>query len=536
MSFATMRLPVGSEAELAAVCVELGGPRPARTAEGLGAGFATNQLEAVRAQIRAGHDPLGDALCRLRSPEERRPVGATYTPERIVEAMTAWAARTVTPARVVDPGCGSGRFLLAAGRAFSGARLVGVELDPLAALIARANLAVLGLADRAEVVVADYRAVLLDSVDGPTLFLGNPPYVRHHQIEPNWKAWLTSTAAARGVRASQLAGLHVHFFLATLEHAREGDVGCFITAAEWLDVNYGRLVRDLLTGPLGLMRLDVLDPKVEAFDDALTTAVISSFQLGSQTPSVHIRRVASTADLGRLEGGEQISRRDLAEASRWTGLPRPGRRATTDLVELGELCRVHRGQVTGSNEVWIAGVNTPALPGSVLRPAVTKAKELFAVGPVLGSIEGLRRVIDLPEDLDSLSDDDRALVECFLRWARRYRAHESYIASHRSPWWAVKLRAPAPILATYMARRPPTFVQNRAGARHINIAHGLYPREDLTEATLDELAKYLSTTVSTGDGRTYAGGLTKFEPKEMERLLVPTPLVLAQMVTDRSAA
>jgi hypothetical protein len=25
------------------------------------------------------------------------------------------------------------------------------------------------------------------------------------------------------------------------------------------------------------------------------------------------------------------------------------------------------------------------------------------------------------------------------------------------------------------------------------------------------------------DGRTYAGGLTKFEPREMERLLVPTP-------------
>jgi hypothetical protein len=29
--------------------------------------------------------------------------------------------------------------------------------------------------------------------------------------------------------------------------------------------------------------------------------------------------------------------------------------------------------------------------------------------------------------------------------------------------------------------------------------------------------------VTLGDGRTYAGGLTKFEPGEMERLPVPDP-------------
>jgi adenine-specific DNA-methyltransferase len=527
---------VGSEAELAAVCVALGAPRPVSAEAQPGVGFATSRLEGVRAEIRACHDPLGDALCRLRSPEARRPAGATYTPGRIVEAMTAWAARTVAPLRVVDPGCGSGRFLLAAGRTFPNAHLLGIEIDPLAALIARANLAVLGLADRAEVVVADYRAVRLDPVDGPTLFLGNPPYVRHHQIAPRWKEWLTRTASARGLRASQLAGLHVHFFLATLQHTREGDVGCFITASEWLDVNYGRLVRDVLTGPLGLVRLDVLDPKAEAFEDALTTAVIAGFQVGSQTPSVHLRRVSSTDDLGRLEGGDQAARHLLAGASRWTPLTRRHRRGSPDLVELGELCRVHRGQVTGSNEVWIAGENTPRLPSSVLLPAITRAKELFAAGPALGSIKGLRRVIDLPDDLDRFSEEDRPRIEIFLRWARKHRAHESYIASHRSPWWAVRLRGPAPVLATYMARRPPAFVQNRAGARHINIAHGLYPRERMTEGALDELARYLAATVSTVDGRTYAGGLTKFEPKEMERLLVPTPLVLAQMVTDRRAA
>ena len=51
--------------------------------------------------------------------------------------------------------------------------------------------------------------------------------------------------------ASQLAGLHVYFFLATALRARAGDFGVLITAAEWLDVNYGSLVRELFLGKLG---------------------------------------------------------------------------------------------------------------------------------------------------------------------------------------------------------------------------------------------------------------------------------------------
>ena len=74
-----------------------------------------------------------------------------------------------------------------------------------------------------------------------------------------------------------------------------------------------------------------------------------------------------------------------------------------------------------------------------------------------------------------------------------------------------------------MARRPPAFVRNLAGARHLNIAHGIYPRQPMTPAQLDALARHLAATVTVGQGRTYAGGLTKFEPGEMERLPVPAP-------------
>ncbi|MDT7858184.1 hypothetical protein RQM47_16165, partial [Rubrivirga sp. S365] len=158
------------------------------------------RLDAVRSEVDAGADPLGDALCALRSPEDRRPMGATYTPREIVVSMTLWSWRHATPARVVDPGAGSGRFLVAAGRAFDGADLVGSELDPVAAILARGHLAAAGLAAQSRVVLGDYRSLALAPISGRTLYLGNPPYVRHHLISPEWKGWLGDTARRRGLK------------------------------------------------------------------------------------------------------------------------------------------------------------------------------------------------------------------------------------------------------------------------------------------------------------------------------------------------
>lgn len=483
-------------------------------------------VTAVRERIRAGEDPLGELFSELRSPEQRRDLGATYTPAPIVRAMLAWAREQEAPTRVVDPGVGSARFLLDAAASFPKAQLLGVEVDPLAAALARANLAASGLAARSEIVLGDYRAANLRTAER-TLFIGNPPYVRHHLIEPKWKAWLVEQAAKLGLEASQLAGLHVYFFLATVLNARQGDFGALITAAEWLDVNYGRLVRELFLGKLGGQGIVVVEPTAEPFPDAATTAAITFFKVQGKSDSVRLRRVKRLRDLKDLDGGRLVRRERLEAESRWSRLTFGARECPAGFVELGELCRVHRGQVTGANRVWIEGEHTAGLPERVLFPSVTKARDLISAGKVLADASRLRRVLDLPEDIDAFTGEERRAVDSFLRKARKLGAHAGYIASHRRAWWSVGLRQPAPILATYMARRAPVFTRNLASARHINVAHGLYPRETLTDAQLVALVDYLSTGISVVDGRTYAGGLTKFEPGEMERLFVPGPSLLA---------
>lgn len=223
-------------------------------------------------------------------------------------------------------------------------------------------------------------------------------------------------------------------------------------------------------------------------------------------------------DLGK--SGRPVARARLEESPRWTGLLRSSAKAPEGFIELGELCKVHRGAVTGANAIWVLRQHAD-LPTSVLYPSVTRARELFAAGTVLADGRHLRLVVDIPSELDQLDPPDRNKVSRFIKAAKKAGADKGYIAAHRRAWWSVGLTAPAPILATYMARRPPAFVMNAAEARHINIAHGLYPRQDLDDHTLSRLAEALRAGGAHAKGRVYAGGLIKFEPKEMERLMIP---------------
>ncbi|HEV2451812.1 MAG TPA: hypothetical protein VGS62_07785, partial [Streptosporangiaceae bacterium] len=157
--------------ELVAAALSLGAERVAGLSVAERALSPAGNVPAagLRERIEAGEDPLGEALAAIRGVNERRRLGQTLTPLPIVGSMVRWAADQAGPAgpcRVIDPGTGSARFLLAAGRRWPGAELVGVETDPVAALIARANLAAAGLAVRARVILADYRSLRLPAAAG----------------------------------------------------------------------------------------------------------------------------------------------------------------------------------------------------------------------------------------------------------------------------------------------------------------------------------------------------------------------------------
>jgi hypothetical protein len=480
-------------------------------------------VEAVTKAIQAASDPLGTAFSAIKSTSERRKKGQTFTPIEAVLGMFQWAEQQGEITRIVDPGAGSGRYVLTGLRRNTSALGVACEMDPLVALLLRANAKALGLENRLSVHVGDYRDLRLDPIEGRTLFIGNPPYVRHHDISLEWKNWYSDQLKQLGHSASRLAGLHLHFFVKTLELSRHGDLGCFLTAAEWLDVNYGQSLRDLMTNGLGGKAVFVVEPAVQIFGDALVSACITCFEPGSQNEEIEFKVIQTQEQLRDLSGGHYADKTQAKVERSWSVLLRNREVVRNeDFISLGDLFKVTRGQVTGKNSVWVTADNRFGLPDNFLVPAITNAVDIInATNARIDNAASLRRVIDLPASFDELSDNDRRAVMDFLDWARANDADKGYIATHRKPWWRVNMDAKPQIVVTYMGRRPPVFAINTVGASLINVAHGLYPKTEIDEHSLQNLVTWLNTNISRDSGRVYAGGLTKFEPSEIMRLQIP---------------
>lgn len=480
-----------------------------------------NLIDDLESRFVAGH-----------SLTSRRGGGITFTPQWIVDQMLNLAGSMTSPYQeIVDAGAGAGRFSIAAATRFPGSRVIAVEKDGGLVAGLRRIAQDSGFGRRIEVRHGDF----LDSplpYTGPRLFLGNPPYVRHHALSKRQKEWLQGMGLRLEKRFSGLSGLHVYFLARILAEAREGDGLLMILPSEWLEARYGAAIKSAILERARKVRLFTFSAEAEVFKGTMTTSVVLSLEFGGPTKKFQVAMAARELEMRADEMKVVQLPESGADQANWLHLSRDtlDRKLPSDgfdgsFVELGELFDIHRGQVTGKNDAWIATPETASLiPDRFLFPCVTDGKEIFNLeGDVLRRARTLKRVIDLPADLGLVERKERETINRFLDLAKNAGAASGYIASHRRSWWRVGLRESPSIIMTYMGRRAPRFVVNGCYARLLNIAHGLYPTVKLSRSQLLGIVRWLNSDGAVRVGRTYAGGLLKVEPGDARRIRIPDP-------------
>lgn len=309
------------------------------------------------------------------SAQERRQQGITLTPPWLVQLMLDRVALAGPFDTIVDPGAGTGHFCIAAARRLAGVRVVAIEKSEEMLAGLRLQVHAAGVADRVQVVQGDFRDAPW-AASGRCAYVGNPPFVRHHDIDPHWKQWYGQVMTGLGLKASQLAGLHLHFLARIGQRVRAGDFVCLVTSAEWLDNGYGSAWRALLSRdntPLGLTALWVADPAAPVFPDALVSAAVLEARARTEDGPVTLGLLGPSG----LIPSRVCRATDLAACARWSGLCQPELLVPAAGVEVGELFKVTRGQVTGLNEAWVLGPDTTDLPHSLTLPMVTRAREII---------------------------------------------------------------------------------------------------------------------------------------------------------------
>lgn len=478
---------------------------------------------------RDGLDIIGTAYEQLFSGEQRRDAGQFFTPFWAGDVMAGWLFEEPLDL-VLDPGAGSGGLLIPAARHPNrrGAKLLGLDIDPLAVSMLEANAR---LRDMTGVEAREANFLLDELPESPSGISCNPPYSRHHAVPAKLKQAIHDGFESRlGVRFNGLAALHVLFLVRAIEVAADGARIAFITPSDWLDVGYGQKVKQFLLERAQVEAIVLLEESHLFFEDVLTTAAITLIRKTDPTgePTKVIRidgdprrfKPKQIVDLvaGRVDPSEIVDEPvRLDPASKWSRV-RAKRRSGKPL---GSVARVRRGIATGANAFFVISERERqklGIPVEQLKRCITSPRAFTGIELTVEVMDAFGD--DVPRWLVDSSDPEAEKADTplgrYLRRGRRKKIPKGYLAAKRKPWHKLEQRGESPILFTYFNRDAPRFVRNRCGAVPLNNWLIIEPKENVDPDALHRALGSASVREQLLEGRrVYGGGLWKLEPSEL---------------------
>ena len=205
------------------------------------------------------------------------------------------------------------------------------------------------------------------------LLVTNPPYVRHHHLDPARKEELQALVHERlHLRISGLAGLYCYFLLLADAWLEESALSAWLIPSEFMDVNYGSAVKEYLTRRVRLLHIHRFCPTDVQFDDALVSSAIVVFEKALPDD----QEVTFSLGGSLRAPAKSIERRqgELVPAEKWTKYMdvSPGHsHQRAHSVTFGDLFTIKRGLATGNNNFFILPrekAKDLGIPEQFLRP------------------------------------------------------------------------------------------------------------------------------------------------------------------------
>jgi hypothetical protein len=372
------------------------------------------------------------------------------------------------------------------------------------------------------------------------LLITNPPYVRHHHLESARKEELQTEVRERlHLRSSGLAGLYCYFLLLADAWLEEAALSVWLIPAEFMDVNYGSVIKEYLTRRVRLLHIHRFCPTDVQFDDALVSSAIVVFEKSPPTDQEVAFSLGSS--LRSPTNTESLRQSELEPAEKWTkhfGRADGNARRPQPSILFGDLFTIKRGLATGNNDFFILPKDKAqeiGIPDQFLRPILPSPRRI--TDPVIETDDGGYPKLSPQLSLIDCKLPEETVAKRFpgfweyLLAGKSQGFHETYLSSRRTPWYSQEERPAPPFLCTYMGRgangrKPFRFLWNQSQATAHNVYLLLYPKERLRIALdrdrqlfhkLFAALESFDTDLMKPDGRVYGGGLFKMEPNELAK-------------------
>ena len=457
--------------------------------------------------------------------EHRKKFAQFFTPFPVADMMASWLLGNGNLKTVLEPAFGLGVF----SRALLGRKknldIKGLDIDDVILSEAREifkNVKQVHI-ERLDYIFNDWGG----KYDG---IICNPPYLKFHDYDS--KANIEEIQNHLSCELSGLTNLYALFMLKSLNQLKEGGRCAYIVPSEFLNSDYGTFVKRHLLETGMLRCLVVFDFKENVFDDALTTASIILCANDGNKEKVRFVNVHSAEDLDlarkaielypeKPEGVLERSAEELAPDVKWKAYYQEQNGTDFEnLVPFSRYAKVVRGIETGSNDYFVFNESKASQYG-------IKSNYLL---PCISRCADVKQRVFLEDDFDKLMGGDKKVfllnavgaddsnVKAYIELGVEKGVDKKYITSHRTPWYSLERRLPAPIWVSVFNRGGLRFVRNKTNALNLTTFHCVYPTG---RVSTDLLFAYLLTNTAkrifADNSREYGNGLLKFEPNDLNK-------------------
>ncbi len=464
--------------------------------------------------------------------------------------MVDWAVRS--PGQVIlDPSCGDGVFLesvarrlLALGSRPSQASrsVIGIDVDPKATRITGEALRSILKVPQVNVRNGNFFSIGPQGPDSENELMvdavvGNPPYIRYQDFSGASRDEALRRAHGAGVALNRLTSSWAPFVAHAVSFIKLGGRLALILPAELIHASYAAPLKKHLRESFASVH--IVSFRQAVFPDVEEEVVVLLAEGKGVGPSGHLGLVEAEdgGDLAKID--LLLAREEIfapgVEPLKWVPgfTDCSGLRVLDRMAATGFFCPLERfgkasiGFVSGANDFFVLTqeeVSDWRLPERSLQPALIRARQIQGRVVTRADLQAMRvrneRCLLWSPQCELTKEE-----EAYSRFGEAKGVSLRYKCRVRSPWHVVPGVIVPEAFLTYMSDAIPRLCLNQARVVAANTLltirlkglprrlHGPFSVAFYNSATLLSCERI---------GRSYGGGVLKLEPREADRVLVPS--------------
>lgn len=467
------------------------------------------------------------------SMEHRKKFAQFFTPFPIADAMAKWLLGNDQLKDVLEPAFGLGVFSRAILNHKKELNIKGFDIDENIFNNAKQYFQDI---ENVNLLLQDY--MFNDWKNKYDGIICNPPYFKFHDYDN--KNILKEIETNLKCKLNGFTNLYTLFLLKSIHQLSKNGRCAYIIPSEFLNSDYGKLVKNYLIKSKTLRHIIVIDFEENVFDDALTTASIILCANDNLTDKVQFSNIQSLQDLSKIdeiitkypnfsETEQTYSFTELKPDIKWKAYyQKQNSIKFKNLVPFSTYAKVVRGIATGSNEYFTFNFSKAKefnIDEQYLLPCICSAKDAKTSFFTKQDFEELKKSDKSIFIFNALNPNDK-YINYYIKKGEEEEINKRFLTASRTPWYSLENRKPAPIWVSVFNRSGLRFIRNEANISNLTSYHCIYPKQTnlFSEINIDLLFAYLLTNTAKqifdDNSRQYGNGLQKFEPNDLNKGMI----------------